>query len=404
MAISTEGAESKPAVWSNRSVRLLFLLAAMSAHAQTPLIVIGLDGFRSDYAIRHSAPRIAGFVKQGASAASLVPSFPSTTFPNFYTIATGLPPARHGIVEMDFHDPSGKRFYYRDAAAVADPAWYGGTPIWLAAERAGIKAATYFWPGSSVAIRGRKPSWSFVYDPKVTRDDKVRQTLAWLDLPPKERPGLVMLYFSDVDAAGHAHGPLAPQTKEAVAAVDRSAGDILDGLAKRKIAANVVFVSDHGMSAVQQSIDLTPLADFSGFRISNGLGLVQLYSSDIALIDKTYAALRGKSPMWTVYRRAEIPAHLQFSDNPRIGDLVILPNGPYMIAIKYEIPPLRGMHGYDPKRFREMDGILYAAGPAFRPGAYCGPVLNTTLYAMFARLLGLKNAPPPDPSWKGLLR
>ncbi len=383
----------------------LVLLVSTAFGQQSPLLVIGIDGFRPDYLIRHSAPRIAAFARTGASAASLVPQFPSTTFPNFYSIATGLTPEQHGIIDMDFHDSAtGKRFYYRDSASQVDPAWWGGTPIWVAAEKAGLPTATYFWVGSDREIQGVKPKWHYAYNPRVTREQKVKQVIEWLHMPAKEQPRLVMVYFSDVDGAAHANGPLAPQVKEAVANVDAAIGQLLDGIRDVKPAPNVMMVSDHGMSAVQQSIDLTPLADFSGFRVSNSLPLTQLYAKDAALVEATYQRLKGKSPMWSVYKRAEIPKHLGLGKSERVGDLVIIPNGPYMIAIGQEIPNLRGMHGYDPSRFLEMHGILFASGPAFRSGASTGAIQNTALYALFRRLLGLKAEGPIDSRLRSLLR
>jgi len=369
------------------------------------LLLIGVDGFRSDFLERHKAPRLAEFARAGVSASALIPCFPSTTFPNFYSIATGLRPEEHGVLEMDFHDPAtGKRFYYRDADSVADPMWWKGTPIWIAAENAGLRTAAYFWPGTDVAIGGRRPTWFFPYNPRTRRDQKVRQVLEWLRLPVGERPRLVTVYFSDVDSAAHRFGPNAAETAKAAAEVDASIGELLDGLKSVRPEVNVVIVSDHGQSRVERSIDLTPLADFSGFKVSNGLSITQLYSNDAALVDRTYQALKNKSPDWTVYRRAEIPKHLRYSANPRIGDLVILPNGPYMIGVRDPIPDLRGMHGYDPSRFPEMHGILFAAGPGFRPGARTGAVENTLLYAMFERLLGLRATKPLDPRLQRLLR
>lgn len=363
------------------------LLASTLPCAAGGLLIVGLDGFRHDYAARFPAPHLRRMAAEGAVARALIPCFPSTTFPNFYTIATGLPPEQHGIVEMLFHDPAGRRFYYRDPSSTDDGAWYGGTPIWVAAEKAGIPSATYFWPGSSAEIEGRRPRWFFPYDPSVTPERKIDQVQSWLAMPERERPRLVMVYLPEVDVAGHRHGPDAPQTRDAVAAVDSAVGRLR--ALSSAAGYDIVVVSDHGMSRVREIIDLSGLADFSGFRVANGLMLVQLYSSDPALIGRTRSALRGRSTKWSVYRRSEIPRHLRFNLNPRIGDLVIVPNGPYLIGIGHEIPRLAGMHGYDPRRFPEMNGVLYAAGPRIRPGIRWPAVRNTDLFRWFARLLEL---------------
>src|SRR5689334_25056629 len=205
--------------------RLLVLIAvvfvagcgvAPPRHEPSPpdsLILISIDGFRADYLDRGITPTLASLAADGVRADALKPAFPTLTFPNHYTIVTGLYPDHHGIVNNRMVDPaSGKRFVYSDPKTTADPSWWGGEPLWVSVERQGGHAATVFWPGSDVAIDGVRPDHWLTFDAKMTPTARVDQALAWLDLPPAQRPGFVTLYFEQVDHAAHNFGPDSKET------------------------------------------------------------------------------------------------------------------------------------------------------------------------------------------------
>jgi alkaline phosphatase D len=108
---------------------------------------------------------------------------------------------------------------------------------------------------------------------------------------------------------------------------------------------------------------------------------------------RAYEALRGKSDKFLVYRRAQVPTDLHFDSNPRAGDPVIVPTGPYFIiastdARRLEHPPM-GMHGYDATRMHEMKALFVAAGPDIRSGVALAPFENVNVYPMIAKILGL---------------
>ena len=186
-------------------------LALPAAAAERPLtILISIDGFRADYIDRARTPMISRLAKDGAQAA-MRPSFPSKTFPNHYTLVTGLRPDRNGIVENNMEDPAipGVTFRMSNHEAVVDRRWWDqGEPIWVAAERGGIKSATMFWPGSEAPIRGVRPSYWMPYNHDMPSEARVDQVLSWLDLAADRRPGFVTLYFDIVDGAGHAGGAI----------------------------------------------------------------------------------------------------------------------------------------------------------------------------------------------------
>ena len=283
------------------------------------VILVSLDGFRYDYAEKYNAEHIRALGAAGATAPEgMIPAYPSLTFANHYTLATGLYPEHHGIVANNFYDPQRKRAYHMtDAAAVSDGSWYGGTPIWVLAEQQGMRAACFFWPGSEAEIQGTRPSYYLKYDEKIPDDLRVSQVLAWLRLPAEQRPHLITLYFSEVDHAGHEHGPESEEVRAAVQAVDKEVGGLMEGVAKTKLPVDVIVLSDHGMAKVQGDWitldEYFPDADASVHFISPGL-----YAKSEADAERVYEALRGKSEKFEVYRRAQMPAALHDDSNSRI--------------------------------------------------------------------------------------
>ncbi|MBI4893982.1 MAG: alkaline phosphatase family protein [Acidobacteria bacterium] len=254
----------------------LLILCTTALCAAPPVLVIAVDGFRYDFAQRDNATHILALQKEGASVQGLVPAFPSTTFPNFHTMATGLYPARNGIVAMVFFDRQKNRlFSYTSTASEGE--WYGGKPIWLLAEEQGVHAATYFWPGTDAEIGGQRPSYWKKYDGRVPHEERIAQAEQWLRMEGAEKPGLVIVYFSDVDSACHRTGPDSHETRAAIAKVDASVGDLVRRARAVQPNLNIVLLSDHGQAAVQSNIDLTPRANFAGCRAANEAPMTMLY-------------------------------------------------------------------------------------------------------------------------------
>ncbi|HXF43105.1 MAG TPA: ectonucleotide pyrophosphatase/phosphodiesterase, partial [Pyrinomonadaceae bacterium] len=222
-----------------------------SQTAPSPLIIISIDGMRADYIDRFNPPAISKLAKEGVRAKWMIPSFPTKTFPNHYTIVTGLYPAHHGIVENNIYD-FGTVFTMGNRQEVRSSRWWGGEPIWVTAEKQGLRAASYFFVGTEAEIGGVKLKLRRDYNGKVPNDLRIDTVLRWLDLPASERPSLILMYFSDVDDVGHEFGPDAEETKYAVWDVDRSIARLVEGLTKRGILdkTNIILVSDHGMAAV----------------------------------------------------------------------------------------------------------------------------------------------------------
>ena len=362
------------------------------------VVLVSLDGFRYDYGEKFGAKNLQAMAARGASSPDgMIPSFPSLTFPNHYTIVTGLYPEHHGIVANSFYDPDRKETYsFTTAKAVTDGSWYGGTPLWVLAEQQGMRAACFFWPASEAEIQGKRPSYYAHYDDAFPDNQRVEQVLTWLRLPPEERPHFITLYFADADHAGHAYGPDAPETAAAVHLVDDMIGKLSAGIASTGLPVDLIVLADHGMETLEKDwVSLDKWLNLANFETSGSF----LYAKSPESAAKAYQALLGKSDKFKVYRRADVPPDLHFNSNPREGDPVVIPTGPYAITARdpnaggsSRKPPVGG-HGYDAQTMPSMKAIFYAAGPDIRAGVELPPFENVDVEPVIAKLLGLKSGP-----------
>lgn len=364
------------------------------------VVLVSLDGFRPDYVETVPAPRIARFRREGVAAPYMLPVFPSKTFPNHYSIATGMYPGAHGVVGNQMWDPVLRdSFRVGNPVTERDPRWYGGEPIWVTAERQGMLSAALYWPGSQVAIGGVLPTYHARYDRSVPSGARMDQVLKWLRLPAERRPHLVAVYISEVDE-GH-HPPGSPQVRAAVARVDEALGRLLDGIGALPIAreVNVVLVSDHGIQDVRhgRTAFLADHIPLEGVRVvGTGPTTSLFFDGDTAALERARTALRAGLPGAGVYRRAEIPARYHLAASRRAGDLLVEMRAPDLIALRR---PGRGTapanHGYDPAT-PSMHAFFAAAGPAFRRRTRVRPFENVHLYPLLATILRLRPNPAID--------
>ena len=362
------------------------------------VVLVSLDGFRYDYATKYGAKNLLAMATRGASAPDgMIPSYPSVTFPNHYSIVTGLYPEHHGIVGNSFYDPARQESYsFTNSKNTGDGSWYGGTPLWVLAEKQGMRAACFFWPTSDAEIQGKRPSYYLPYDDNFPDEKRVEQVLAWLHLPAEKRPHFITLYYANTDHAGHTFGPDAAETAEAVRHVDEMMGKLSDGIAASGLPVDLIVLADHGMETLQGGwVNLDKWADLSQFETSGPL----LYAKSEADAEKAYQSLLGVNDTFKVYRRAQVPAYLHFNSNPREGDPVVVPTGPFPIVAHDQnsgggtrMPP-KGGHGYDPRQMASMKAIFFAAGPDIRTGVTVASFENVDVYPLIATILGLHPGP-----------
>ncbi len=378
--------------------------AAEKAHY---VVLVSLDGFRWDYAKRDGAKNLLSIAKGGVWAPEgMIPSYPSLTFPNHYTLVTGLYPEHSGLVANSFEDPATHAKYgMSDPKAVTDGSWYGGVPLWSLAESQGMRSACFFWPGSEAKIAGFQPTYYLKFDDKIDEHERIEQVLAWLKMPEAERPHLITLYYSHPDHEGHEFGPDAKETIEAVRHVDELVGELKRGLDASGLPVDLIVVSDHGMVKVAPEwVTLDKFADFTGVETVGG----EIYPKDEAEKVRIYNQLKKASDKFVVYRLKDVPAGLHYNENAREGDPVVVPTGAYAIRVHglsadkiaagaVDKPPITGMHGFDPRTMPEMKASFFAEGPDFVKGKTLAPFENVNVYPLIAHILGLK-APKVDGS------
>ncbi|HEY0784808.1 MAG TPA: ectonucleotide pyrophosphatase/phosphodiesterase [Acidobacteriaceae bacterium] len=366
------------------------------------IVLVSLDGFRWDYARKYGARNLLAIAARGASAPEgMLPSYPSLTFPNHYTLVTGLYPEHHGIVANTFYDETHThRYSSSDPASSLDGAWYAGAPLWVLAEQQGMRAACFFWPGSEAAIQGVRPTYYLHFNDKYPDEKRVDQVLAWLRLPAAQRPHFLTLYYSNVDTAGHEYGPDSAQTRAAVRHVDALIGTLRAGLSATHLPVDLVVVSDHGMQQQDPHwITLDTYANLANFVAAGPL----LYANSEADAQLAYDRLKSADAAFMVYRRASLPASLHYSASARAGDPVIVPRGAFAIRAHApapgteDKPPHLGAHGFDARDLPSMKAIFYAEGPDIRPGVQLKPFENVNVYPFLAQILRLQ-APPVDGS------
>jgi alkaline phosphatase D len=373
--------------------------AALKQHY---VVLVSLDGFRWDYARRDGAKYLLALGKQGVWAPEgMLPSYPSLTFPNHYTIVTGLYPEHHGLVANSFYDETkNARYGMSDPKSVTDGSWYSGVPLWSLAESQGMRSACLFWPGSEARIAGYRPTYYLHFDDTLDDNARVEQVLAWLRLPEADRPHFITLYYAEPDHEGHRFGPDATETRVAVLKVDALMGKLMAGLDATRLPIDLVVVSDHGMAKTEGGwVTLDQFADLTGFQAVGSL----LYATKEEDRVRVYNQLKKASEKFVAYRRKNVPADLNLNQNPRAGDPVVVATGPYAIrahgppAGQEDRPPTVGMHGFDPRKLPEMKPSFFAAGPDILPGKTVAPFENVNLYPWLAHMLGLQ-APKSDGS------
>ena len=359
-----------------------------------PVILVSIDGFKPDYLHRNVTPNLNSLIANGVFTEAMRPSFPSITFPNHYTLVTGLRPDHHGIVGNTMEDPKipGVKFSLNNKAAVLDHHWWDeAEPIWVTAEKNNIRTATMFWPGSEADIHGVRPSEFRPFDGKLSPDQRVDTMLNWLDKPLESRPGFLTLYFDDVDHAGHEFGPDTPQTTQSAAMVDQAIGRLLAGLQLRHIQANLIIVSDHGMAATssERVINLSKVAPSYSYRLVTS-GSYAGIEATAGQEDVLATSLLKPHDNMECWHKEDIPARYHYGHNARVPHFVCLAKVGWLIFNDMNADNRfnGGAHGYD-NLSPEMQALFIGNGPAFKQGVVIPPFDNVDIYPLVMKLIGV---------------
>ncbi|HEX5222311.1 MAG TPA: ectonucleotide pyrophosphatase/phosphodiesterase [Verrucomicrobiae bacterium] len=377
------------------------LTACVSASVppeERTVILVSLDGFRWDYLQRFQPTNLVRLAKEGVQAERLIPAFPSLTFPNHYTLVTGLYPEHHGIIGNNFYDPEFKAHYNAFTDVSSESRWWGGEPIWVTAIKQGRTAKCMFWPGSQTEIGGVRPTEWKPFNKNTTFTESVDTVLGWLDATSK-RPGFVTMYFHEPDSAGHKDGLNSPQLADAVKQVDTAIGRLVDGIQRLKLneVVNLVIVSDHGMAELSPDrvITLGDFLDMSKVQVDFSGAVAGLRPLD-GNVEALSAALKKSEKGFHLYRREQMPERFRFRNNDRIPPLVLLAEEGWQITPRTTAEQagrtvLKATHGFDPG-LPSMGGLFIAHGPAFQRGVTIAPEENVHVYNLLCATLGLKPA------------
>ncbi len=395
--------------WLNRS-RIAIAAGAIGILAVTcgkittqegGVILVSIDGYRWDYSTRAHTPALDEIATSGVRARALQPVFPTSSYPNHYTIVTGLYPESHGIVGDRMYDPVLDRYFSPDySEEIESSYWWDGEPLWVTAIKQGRRAASMFWPGSEASIHNIRPTYYLHYDASLTSEQRVQQVLTWLDLAPHQRPDLITLYLDIVENYGHFYGPDSIQIIDAIQEADSAIGLLMGGLKERNLddKYNLVVLSDHGFA----NIDSSRIIFLDDYIDSTNIGIID-WSPVLALrpeqemTEAIYATLRSAHPNLHVYRREELPIELHYSNHHRIAPIIGIAEEGWSISSRQyfaEFPHAfnGGAHGYRPNT-ETMSGIFLATGPSFKQQVVFPAFSNIHVYALLTHIMGLKSAP-----------
>lgn len=373
---------------------IISLTACKPQQQERYVVVLSMDGFRNEYIERANTPTLDSIAKTGVRS-SFIPCFPSITFPNHYSMATGLYPDHHGLVSNSFYaDDLDSIYRIGDRNAVENPAFYKGEPIWITAEKQNIRTASFYWVGSETPIQGRQPSIWKKFNNQVPFENRADSVLNWLSLPEDKRPHLIMWYMEEPDAIGHRFTPDSIQPIEMIEKLDKQLSRFFLQTRQLPIFDKIDFiiVSDHGMATYYPE-NYINLADYLPRDSFNYIfdGTVTLLYPKKSYTDSAYAILQ-RVPHIQAWHKTDVPSRYIYGTNSRIGDLVVLADSGTMVHFR-DIPDPKsgGAHGYD-NFHPDMRAIFYATGPSFKQNYTQGAMPNVNLYPLIARLLGITPA------------
>lgn len=357
-------------------------------------ILISFDGFRWDYPNRGITPTIDKLKSEGVSSLSLKPVFPSKTFPNHFSIITGMYPQNHGIIANFFENPINNETYgLGDTNAVRNPYWYWGEAFWETASRQGIKCASYFWPGSEVNLDYRRPTYYEKYEHNRPYLERVKGVLNWLEYPYSDRPKFITLYFDAADTDGHRYGPNSREINLTIARLDSLIGYLVDGLKKIQMydSTNIILVSDHGMAELsdERIINVDEILKDLDYKV-DGNGPVTFVNADKNSLANIFERLEKSKNNYSVYNKKDIPNHYNFKQNYLLGDILIVADIGWSIATNKDLKEWGkyfrfGNHGYDNHHI-DMHGYFVARGPSFKNNYKTGTIQNIDIYPLLCEI------------------
>ena len=379
--------------------QILILIISLNLYAQEKpyVILISMDGFRWDYIYRGITPNLNKLADEGVHALSLRPSFPSKTFPNHYSIITGMYPENHGIIFNSFTNTfTGETYRIGDTISTRQSKWYKGEAFWETANRHNIKTASFFWVGSEQDVDYKRPTYFYHYNQNISFEERVNGVIKWLQLPENERPQFITLYFEEPDSKGHSFGPNSPETNKAIAMVDSMLGLLIDKLKNigMENKVNIIVVSDHGMTEISDKRIINIEEILKDYKCKfYGMGTSIMIDAEPDKLNEIYQTLKKNEKNYRVYMKDEIPEYFHFSKNPFILPIIVIAETGWTLVTneyfkKTRSYSIRGEHGFD-NHHLDMHGIFIAKGPAFRSGYKTGTLWNVDVYPLLCKIFNI---------------
>lgn len=381
-----------------KKILILFSLTLfnVSIFAQPYVILVSFDGFRWDY-VNRLTPNLDKLKQEGVNTLSLQPSYPSKTFPNHYSIISGMYPENHGIIANDFFNKlCGCRYKVGDTVSVRNSDWYNGEAFWETAERNGITCASYFWPGSEVDNKLRQPTYFKYYKHETPPLQRINEVIEWLNLPYSERPKFITLYFHDTDDLGHEFGPNSPEINNGIMKMDSLTGYLMEQINLLPIAdsINVIIVSDHGMTEIDQDriINVDELLQEYDYKLE-GDATFGWIKSDYKYVNEIYSTLKKNENHYKVYLKNNMPEYLHFSQNSNIPEIIMIADLGWTILNNERLDQFinyagKGNHGYNNTEL-DMHGVFIARGPSFKSNFNTGTIFNIDIYPMLCKIFNI---------------
>lgn len=386
---------------------ILFSSIFISAQVKPYVLLVSFDAFRWDYLNRNITPNLDVEIQNGVRALSLRPVYPSKTFPNHLSIITGMYADNHGIIFNDFENiENGDTYSLGDTSAVRNSDWYKGEAFWTTAEKNGITTASFFWPGSEVNDKARRPTYYKKYEHNLPYKERIDGVVDWLQLPYNKRPHFITLYFHDTDSFGHKYGPNSPEVNQSIQRLDTLVGYLNNQLSEigMKDSLNVIFVSDHGMTEIDTSrtINVENIIGDLDYKLggSSTLAMIEPSKEDY---DSTFARLNRNQNHFKLYSKDTMPKYFHFSKNENIYSILLVSELGWSIVNKKQFSQMsrhlnRGDHGFENNSI-DMHGIFLASGPNFRKGFSTGTLWNIDIYPLLCKIFNIA----PNPNMDGNL-
>lgn len=362
------------------------------------VILVSFDGFRWDYSERGITPNLDKMKLNGVHASSLRPIFPSKTFPNHYSIVTGMYAENHGLISNSFINPlTEEKYKVGDTVSVRESKWYLGEAFWETAQRNGIKTASYFWPGSEVDIDYRRPSLYKKYEHNQPYKQRIDGVIEWLKLPKKNRPHFITLYFHDTDSYGHKYGPNSPEINNSIQRMDNLVGYLNSRLKSIGFidSTNIIIVSDHGMTEISsdRAVNIEELLSGYDYKFGGAKPFVMIDPSKEDF-GNVYQTLKENENHYKVYLKKNLPGYFHYSKHPFIYPIILLAdigwslvNNEWLRGLKYS--DTKGNHGFDNNHL-DMHGVFIAKGTKFKSGYKTGTVWNIDIYPLLCEIFGIE--------------